>query len=326
SPVGKKQRLVGNSSIGGDTGFSHHASYGSRYHQDGGSTFAINYEDGDFGDGDGDDEDDGVGGFGGDGAAVGYDPAARPDGAGENGPGGEVPRKKNRNRPWKVHGHGAPGSMHNANLYRHYRPDFRELAKEYPDTFGPHVRDDPDTGRATVDWADPAAMRELTRVMLRHDFGLLEWDAPLDRLCPPVANRLNYVCWLSDLMKLSSSSSSSSSLPSGGAGGGGGGGGEPAEMTAAQKNLLLFGNAAGLGEEDEAMSVCDDGEGDGGPEEAEGRPAGRPRRRGVDVGTGASCIYPLLGAKVAGWSFLATEIDPVSAEWADKNVRANCLQ
>lgn len=224
------------------------------------------------------------------------------------------------------------------------------FAQPTPDTFGPHVRDDPDTGRATVDWTDPAAMRELTRVMLRHDFGLLEWDAPLDRLCPPVANRLNYICWLSDLMKLSSSSSSSSSTsvssppsssqqrrsspedaPASSGGGqgqeGDGGDGEPAEMTTAQRNLLLFGNAAGAGEEDEAMSVCDDdADGDSRTEAADGRPPGLPRRRGVDVGTGASCIYPLLGAKVAGWSFLATEIDAVSAEWAEKNVRSNGLQ
>ncbi|CAN0255249.1 unnamed protein product [Ectocarpus sp. 13 AM-2016] len=104
--------------------------------------------------------------------------------------------------------------------------------------------------------------------MLRHDFGLREWDAPLDRLCPPVANRLNYICWLSDLMKLS-----------------------PPSVSAGRHSSS--------------------------PEDA---------RRGVDVGTGASCIYPLLGARVAGWSFLATEIDPVSAEWAEKNVRSNDLQ
>lgn len=51
-----------------------------------------------------------------------------------------------------------------------------------------------------------------------------------------------------------------------------------------------------------------------------------PPCKGIDVGTGASCIYPLLGAKVAGWSFLATETDVISAEWAGMNVRANDLQ
>lgn len=200
-----------------------------------------------------------------------------------------------------------------------------------PDTFGPHVRDDPETGRASIDWADPAAMRELTRVMLRHDFGLLEWDSPLDRLCPPVANRLNYICWLSDLMKLSASSRSrpppptpspaGDAVPSSGVDGDGdGAAGEPA-MSAAQRNLLLFGTAGGMGGGDD-MAVCDDGE-------AAAAAAGGPKShscRGIDIGTGASCIYPLLGAKVAGWSFLATEVDGVSAEWAEKNVRSNGLQ
>lgn len=31
--------------------------------------------------------------------------------------------------------------------------------------------------------------------------------------------------------------------------------------------------------------------------------------RGLDVGTGASAIYPLLGARVYGWAFLGTDID-----------------
>lgn len=196
-----------------------------------------------------------------------------------------------------------------------------------PDTFGPHVRDDPETGRAAIDWADPAAVRELTRVMLRHDFGLPAWDAPLDRLCPPVANRLNYICWLTDLMKLSSPPSSSPPTPtppSAEKGGGGVPGGGTAAMSAAERNLLLFGSAGGAGGgEEDGMAVSDD-DGDGA---AAATAARKPRGcRGIDVGTGASCIYPLLGAKVAGWSFLATEIDAVSAEWAEKNARANGLQ
>ena len=43
----------------------------------------------------------------------------------------------------------------------------------------------------------------------------------------------------------------------------------------------------------------------------------------ISVGTGASCIYPLLGTRLNGWSFLATEIDPASVEYATKNVTAN---
>ncbi|XP_060902451.1 RNA N6-adenosine-methyltransferase mettl16 [Labrus mixtus] len=48
-------------------------------------------------------------------------------------------------------------------------------------------------------------------------------------------------------------------------------------------------------------------------------------RRGIDIGTGASCIYPLLGATMNGWYFLATEVDDVCFDYATKNVEQNNL-
>jgi len=45
--------------------------------------------------------------------------------------------------------------------------------------------------------------------------------------------------------------------------------------------------------------------------------------KGIDVGTGASCIYPLLGKAMFGYHFLATDTDPVSLEWAKKNITSN---
>jgi len=48
--------------------------------------------------------------------------------------------------------------------------------------------------------------------------------------------------------------------------------------------------------------------------------------RGLDVGTGASAIYPLLGCKVYDWHFLGTDIDPVALEAAWANVRRNKLE
>lgn len=44
------------------------------------------------------------------------------------------------------------------------------------------------------------------------------------------------------------------------------------------------------------------------------------------LGTGASCIYPLLGAQKNKWNFLATEVDSFSVGYAKKNVDANGLQ
>ncbi|KAI5832042.1 hypothetical protein K523DRAFT_299131 [Schizophyllum commune Tattone D] len=47
---------------------------------------------------------------------------------------------------------------------------------------------------------------------------------------------------------------------------------------------------------------------------------------GIDVGTGASAIYPLLGcATDARWAFVATELDPLSLRFARENVARNGL-
>ncbi|PRQ21908.1 putative 23S rRNA (adenine(1618)-N(6))-methyltransferase [Rosa chinensis] len=45
--------------------------------------------------------------------------------------------------------------------------------------------------------------------------------------------------------------------------------------------------------------------------------------RGFDIGTGANCIYPLLGASLLGWSFVGSDMTDVALEWAEKNVRDN---
>lgn len=45
----------------------------------------------------------------------------------------------------------------------------------------------------------------------------------------------------------------------------------------------------------------------------------------VSSGTGASCIYPLLGATMNGWYFLATEVDDICFDYATKNVEQNNL-
>ncbi|KAJ8266745.1 hypothetical protein GJAV_G00134220 [Gymnothorax javanicus] len=56
-----------------------------------------------------------------------------------------------------------------------------------------------------------------------------------------------------------------------------------------------------------------------------GGPGDGATRRGIDIGTGASCIYPLLGATMNGWFFLATEVDDICYNYAKKNVENNGL-
>ncbi|CAJ2502095.1 Uu.00g049480.m01.CDS01 [Anthostomella pinea] len=125
-------------------------------------------------------------------------------------------------------------------------------------------------GDSHLDFSKPTSVMQLTKTLLRLDFGLLI-DLPNDRLCPPVPNRHNYVLWMKDLINSSSASS-------------------------------------GLG--------CDRDE-----HEHEHRVTG------LDIGTGASAIYPLLGcAQRPSWSFIATDIDAESLAYARKNVAFNHYQ
>lgn len=43
----------------------------------------------------------------------------------------------------------------------------------------------------------------------------------------------------------------------------------------------------------------------------------------LDIGTGASCIYPILGQREYGWQFTATDIDKVSVQVAEQICQSN---
>ncbi|XP_067402092.1 RNA N6-adenosine-methyltransferase METTL16 [Emydura macquarii macquarii] len=146
-------------------------------------------------------------------------------------------------------------SMHARNRYRDKPPDFAYLASRYP-AFRQHVHTSL-SGRASLNFKDPEAVRALTCTLLKEDFGLTI-DIPLERLIPTVPLRLNYIHWVEDL----------------------------------------------IGHQDADKQAL---------------------RRGIDIGTGASCIYPLLGATLNGWYFLATEVDDMCFNYAKKNVEQNNL-
>jgi len=52
-------------------------------------------------------------------------------------------------------------------------------------------------------------------------------------------------------------------------------------------------------------------------------PTGSETIKGLDIGCGANCIYPLLGAALNGWHFVGTDITDIAIEWADKIVQGN---
>ena len=43
----------------------------------------------------------------------------------------------------------------------------------------------------------------------------------------------------------------------------------------------------------------------------------------LDIGVGASCIYPIIGAVEYGWSFVGSDIDPASIESSEQIVKSN---
>jgi 23S rRNA (adenine1618-N6)-methyltransferase len=128
-----------------------------------------------------------------------------------------------------------PGA-HPRNRHRG-RYDFRRLVAACPE-LAPLVRPNP-AGEATVDFADPRAVRLLNRALLADWYGLSGWDLPEGYLCPPIPGRADYVHHLADLLA---------------------------------------------------------------PE----RPG---PLRVLDIGTGASLIYPILGRLEYGWTVVATEVD-----------------
>ena len=43
----------------------------------------------------------------------------------------------------------------------------------------------------------------------------------------------------------------------------------------------------------------------------------------LDIGTGANCIYPIIGSQSYGWRFVATDVDPVAVKVAEVIVQSN---
>ncbi|RLD19321.1 MAG: 23S rRNA (adenine(1618)-N(6))-methyltransferase RlmF [Bacteroidetes bacterium] len=48
-----------------------------------------------------------------------------------------------------------------------------------------------------------------------------------------------------------------------------------------------------------------------------------PQIKCMDIGVGSSCIYPIIGVKEYGWSFIGTDIDPVSVASAERIIASN---
>jgi 23S rRNA (adenine1618-N6)-methyltransferase len=48
-----------------------------------------------------------------------------------------------------------------------------------------------------------------------------------------------------------------------------------------------------------------------------------PKIKCLDIGMGASCIYPIIGSQEYGWSFIGSDIDPIAIESSYKIIESN---
>ncbi len=78
--------------------------------------------------------------------------------------------------------------------------DFKALAKADPD-----FKRTWQACAGKLDFQNPATLQELSKAILRVDFGI-ELSLPNDRLCPPIPNRWNYVSWIQGLVDSTSPS------------------------------------------------------------------------------------------------------------------------
>ena len=85
--------------------------------------------------------------------------------------------------------------MHPLNPYRDKPPDIAALGAAYP-ALGMHVSES-----GHIDFTNSTACIELNQAMLAEHLGVVcRLDA--GRLCPAVPNRINYICWIWELLQL----------------------------------------------------------------------------------------------------------------------------
>lgn len=127
-----------------------------------------------------------------------------------------------------------------------------------------HVVQSP-SGKDTIDFFDPEAVKELNRSLLKHGYGINEWDVPEGYLIPPIPGRADYIHYAADLMSGNYPKKTTDPIPTG--------------------NQI----------------------------------------RCLDVGVGASCVYPIIGQKDYGWSFVGSDVDSRALNSAQTIVDINNL-
>ena len=148
-------------------------------------------------------------------------------------------------------------TLHTKNRFKHSY-DLKSLVNAQP-SLQKHIIKTT-VGKDSVDFSSPEAVRLLNQALLKSQYNIHYWQVPSKNLCPGIPGRLDYLCYLNELLTEDHVSSHSSKI------------------------------------------------------------------KALDIGTGASCIYPLLGVKEFNWRFVGSDIDPNSLANSQKIVEENQLE
>lgn len=87
--------------------------------------------------------------------------------------------------------------LHPRNRHR-VRYDFAQLIRASPALA--HFVEKNSFGDESIEFADPAAVKALNRALLKHFYGIQQWDIPPEFLCPPIPGRADYLHYAADLL------------------------------------------------------------------------------------------------------------------------------
>ncbi|HEX8561348.1 MAG TPA: 23S rRNA (adenine(1618)-N(6))-methyltransferase RlmF [Flavobacterium sp.] len=88
-------------------------------------------------------------------------------------------------------------NLHPRNAHR-FGYDFAELAAVSPMLINFIIKNP--ANQDTIDFSNPAAVRELNRALLLQHYGIRNWDIPPHYLCPPIPGRADYIHHIADLL------------------------------------------------------------------------------------------------------------------------------
>jgi len=220
------------------------------------------------------------------------------------------------------------------NLYLNNPPDFEQLSADFPN-FSKYVYKNKYNGYS-IKWSDKNALKELNRCLLKKDFDVNYWDIPDGFLIPTITSRLNYICWIKSLLddflfKEKTNDISNYDFYNKN---------DYINIDNNQENHPFY-NIENLTHENKKVNYQQkflnsffkrrNRFKNKNVNISENYLSGKALEEqiiisGLDIGTGANCIYPLLGYGMYRWHFKASDINQDSIKSANNIVCQNNLE